>query len=164
MTAKPRAVASTDPLWTEVQHVLDRVAECFRNNDFDAARALWDTSDPAPFYVAEEHEPCAADWPALEDYWRITSGINKGFTGGWTLVALKQLSDDDVLAMFRLTWTLDLEGYDKPLGGFNRGMAGLRRVGGDWKLHAYMEAPLAPLVYMKKLYEVQGAANRESGS
>jgi hypothetical protein len=40
----------------------------------------------------------------------------------------------------------------KAMGGDNHVVACLKKVGGDWKLTSWVEAPDAPIVYMADLY------------
>ena len=63
------------------------------------------------------------------------------------------LSSDLVTAMYPLHWECVLKGQSTPLGGDNRAFSVLRRVDGQWLFTQYIEAPLAPLVYIQHLYE-----------
>ena len=45
------------------------------------------------------------------------------------------------------------EGYEKPVGADNRAVALFRKLPEGWRICRYVEAPLAPILYMRKLYE-----------
>lgn len=145
-----------ETLKAEMQAVFDGVAAAFEVNDFVGVKALWDTEDPTPFYLAEEHEVLVADWGALADYWALTTKVNAGATLRWTVAAAKLLTSDHAACMFTLDWKILIAGMAEPYGGFNRGQAVLRRTDRGWRLRTYVEAPLAPITYLKKLYVETG--------
>jgi hypothetical protein len=63
------------------------------------------------------------------------------------------LADNLLTAMYSLHWECVLKGETAPIGGDNRAFSVLRRVGGQWKFTQYVEAPLAPIIYLHQLYE-----------
>ena len=145
-----------DTLKTEMQAVFDAVAASFEVNDFVTLKTLWDSDDPAPFYLAEEHEVLVSDWGALCDYWALTTKVNAGCSLRWQVAAAKLLTPDHAACMFTLDWKILITGMAEPYGGFNRGQAVLRRTDGGWRFRTYVEAPLAPITYLKKLYVETG--------
>ena len=58
------------------------------------------------------------------------------------------------MVAFELEWTTYIKGEDAPIGGSVRGIALFEYDGSAWKLKAYIEAPLAPILYMRDLYKV----------
>jgi len=139
-------------LRAELQAIFDAVASCFETNDFERLATMWDEDDPHPFYLAEEHETLVASWPELRAYWAATTTINLGCTARWEVVAAKPVGDDHAAAMFTLDWKIHVAGQAEPYGGFCRGQALFRRGADGWLFRTYVEAPLAPITYLRKLY------------
>ena len=46
-------------------------------------------------------------------------------------------------------------GQDKPVGGDLRVTAVFRKTPAGWRLFHYVEAPLAPIIYVRRLYQGQ---------
>lgn len=140
----------------ELQALFDEVGVCFEANDFERLAGLWDPDDPHPFYLAEEHEPLVADRAAQQAYFALTREVNMGCAARWRVEAAKRLTDDHAAVIFTLDWRIHVRGLPEPYGGFCRGQAVLRRTGEGWRFRTYVEAPLAPITYLKKLYERVG--------
>ena len=60
----------------------------------------------------------------------------------------------NAIITFDLRFDVKLNDRPKPIGGDNRGVVSLRKVDGNWKIYAWVEAPLAAITYMRKLYEL----------
>ncbi|WP_206340858.1 hypothetical protein [Marinicauda algicola] len=59
-----------------------------------------------------------------------------------------------VLGVHRMDWSIRFT--DRPaMGGDNRVAALFRHTGEGWRLSAWIEAPLAPIVYLRRLYEAR---------
>lgn len=112
----------------------------------------WDTADPAPLYQAEEEERAATDWAGVRDYWRRTAAMNERIIVSYTNFRLKRVSETEVMVLFDMRWDLKLKTLPRPIGGENRTVASLRRTPDGWRMHAWVEAPLAPITYVRKLY------------
>jgi hypothetical protein len=145
-----------DALRDELQALFDAVGACFGANEFDRLRTLWDPEDEQPFYLAEEHDTLVADRAALEAYWAITREVNGGCEARWRVEAAKPIGPDHASAMFTLEWRIHVRGLPRRYGGACRGQALLRRTDAGWRFRSYAEAPLAPITYLKKLYERVG--------
>ena len=58
------------------------------------------------------------------------------------------------MVAFTLEWNVHLNTDPTPIGGSVRGIAMFAEEKGAWKLRAYIEAPLAPIIYMRELYKL----------
>lgn len=118
--------------------------------DFKAIRALWDQTMP-PLYLAEEAAGPCRSWEELEKYWAATSGIAKR-----NLVTIRDIrhhtiSDDVVSTFYDMHWDIEMPG-GKLIGGDNRVCVTWKRTPAGWRIAQYIEAPLAPVLYMQTLY------------
>jgi hypothetical protein len=142
---------------TSVERFFEDYAIAWATNDPARLEALWDTDDPMPVYLAEEHPVAMTDWPAVRAYWqnnhRYIERIRLRF-GDFTFK--HQHGDELVTAVFQMRWDLQLRdpghAAAAAMGGDNRVVATLRRTAQGWRLCAWVEAPLAALPYLQQLY------------
>ena len=66
---------------------------------------------------------------------------------------IKELGPDMLNIWYRMYWRGEIQGYDKPIGGENRVSATLQRTPDGWRYRQLTEAPIAPILYMRWLYE-----------
>lgn len=143
------------PLETEIDALLTHYYAHFSAMDFAAARSVWDSAEPHPCYLAEEIDDFLRDWPAIEAYWASSQAtMSKLQSRHWALRA-QQIAADLATATWRLHWNAQIIGQDKPVGGEVRATAVLRRRTEGWRLFHYVEAPLAPILYIRQLYQDQ---------
>ena len=138
---------------TEIIALLAQLERAWCALDFAAVRALWDT-ERDPIYYAEEADGPLLRWPQLEEYWRITGSAIEHM--GMRIVGepqLRELSPGLVSVMYEMHWDAALRGQQRPIGGDNRVCATLRRKREGWRFAQYVEAPLAPITYVRRLYE-----------
>jgi len=102
----------------------------------------------------EEEAAVLTSWPAIRDYWKATEEWNEWIAIEYSDIAVKPVDETNAMAVLNLRWDVQLNDSPNPLGGDNRAVVGLRKVDGAWKIHTWVEAPLAPIVYMRKLYEL----------
>jgi hypothetical protein len=141
----------------QIEAILRRLERGWRDLDFSAIESLWDRSRP-PIYFAEEAAQPLLSWSALRDYWRQTAGAIERMGLSIALPAtLRMLAAAPgtalLSAIYTMHWDALIRGSPRPVGGDNRVCATFRQVQDEWKLTQYVEAPLAPIVYMRKLYE-----------
>jgi hypothetical protein len=135
------------------ENTLVQYRDCWARLDFDGLRALWDTDEAAPLYVAEEAPAPLFDWPQIEAYWRATREATAGIRlETWNLV-VRPLPEGLASAVYDLRWIGSFKGYARPIGGDLRVAALLRRRPAGWRFVHYVEAPLAPIVYLRRGYE-----------
>ena len=121
-----------------------------------ANKALWDTDEPEPYYIAEEIEDTIYGWDALDRYWDSADSVIERFAIETSEVHAKHLSDDFAALNFLMHWDLEFKGWDKtPIGFDVKVSLILRRKGEEWKICHYVESPLGPLPYIKKMYASQ---------
>ena len=125
--------------------------------DFKAIRALWDDS-VAPLYLAEEAMGPACSWDELEKYWGATGKLAKRNRVSINNLRLHDVTRDVISAFYEMHWDIELED-GKFLGGDNRVCITFKRTAAGWRIGQYIEAPLAPLVYMRQLYELNTSAD-----
>jgi hypothetical protein len=132
---------------------LDGVREAWGRGDFAAVEACWDADDPLPMYQAEEEESVHLGWPALRDYWQRTAQANERIRVVYSNLVAKPLGADQYLVAFDMHFDLKMRSRPKAIGGDNRTFAIVRLGAGGWRFAAWIEAPLAPILYMRRLYE-----------
>ena len=69
------------PLESELNALLAHYYARFGAMDFAGARAVWDTADPHPTYLAEEIDDFLHDWPAIESYWKASQAAMSKISG-----------------------------------------------------------------------------------
>ena len=133
--------------------VLEQLQQNWNCMDLKAMANLWDTSDPNPFYLPEEVEQPLRDWDEIQAYWDKTMEmIPRLKMRVWDLEAVP-VSDDLAWVSYQFHWDAEAEGYARPVGADNRAVALFRKLPEGWRICRYAEAPLAPILYMRKLYE-----------
>lgn len=138
---------------TEILHLLAELEQAWRVLDFARIRTLWDDT-AEPIYFAEEAPQPLLDWSALQGYWdgtgRAVEKMGMQILGSPTLRAL---APDLVSAVYSMHWDAVIRGDARPMGGDNRVCATFRRTALGWRFAQYVESPLAPIAYMRLLYE-----------
>lgn len=136
-----------------IRRVLADLELAWRTLDFVTLRSLWDESRE-PVYFAEEAPEPLLDWAALQAYWNLTRASIEAMGMRITSVhGVRELAPDLVSVVYSMHWDARVRGAATPLGGDNRVCATLRRTSEGWRFVQYVESPLAPIVYMKRLYE-----------
>ena len=133
--------------------LLDDLEQCWRTLDFERLRRLWDSTRD-PVYQAEEAASPCLDWPALHRYWETTGrAIERMGMRITSDVTLHELAPGLVTAVYGMHWDALIRGDQKPVGGDNRVFASFRLTDAGWRFAQYVESPLAPIMYLKKLYQ-----------
>lgn len=141
-------------LTREIEAVLEQLARRWNRMELSAIRELWHPDETQPFYLPEESEELLDSWEAIEAYWANTKAtISRLSMRTWDVQA-KLLAPDLAVAVYRMHWNGDVTGYPAPLGGDNRVTAAFRRHAETWRFCHYVEAPLAPMLYLRRLYEL----------
>jgi hypothetical protein len=123
----------------------------FSGKDFRALRDLFAPGLAAPFYLAEEHPNFLTDWAALEAYWQSTDSSIEQLRVRYKVQSTSPVSDELMMAAVTLEWIAHMP-EQQPIGGDLRVAALCRLTGETWRLVAYVEAPLAPISYVRELY------------
>jgi len=153
MSESPHATPVVDATThAAVAELLATVERRWRDLDLAALESLWDTTR-APFYIAEEAGEIHTSFEAIRAYWAFTRSIIEKMDLRLGRAELVSLGPDLLTAVYSLHWECLIKGQKAPVGGDNRACAVLRRIEGSWRFTQYIEAPLAPIVYIRQLYE-----------
>ena len=138
-----------------IRAVLAELERAWNALDFVAIGNLWDRSNE-PIYFAEEAPMPHLDWPSLQAYWEFTArSIARMGMRITDTPHLRPIGPDLVSAIYAMHWDAVIRGDPQPLGGDNRVCATFRRTVAGWRFAQYVEAPLAPITYVKWLYQRQ---------
>lgn len=143
------------PLEAEIDALARRYYERFGAMDFAAMRELWDAEERHPTYLAEEMEDFLRDHAAIDAYWAASKAAMTRLASRHWDVHAHLVTHDLAAATWRMHWNAEIVGRSVPVGGEVRVSAVLRRKPAGWRLIQYVEAPLAPILYIRKLYEDQ---------
>jgi hypothetical protein len=138
----------------EITALLRLCETLWDKQDYAGLRALWDEGEAEPWYVAEEIDTPMVGWEAMQTYWNNNIKFQECIRVRYSNIRIKPLGPDLALALFDLRFDLQAVGPRKPMGGDNRVTAIFRRRPDGWRYCHYMEAPLSPITYIRKLYEL----------
>lgn len=141
-----------NPVAPELAGLFAALERYYGAKDFAAVRDLWLPQLETPFYIAEEHGEVMSSWEQIERYWRITSESIAHLRARFEPRGAVPLSPTQQLVCFDLTW-LARVGSTAPVAGTLRAIAICELTAAGWRIRAWVEAPLAPIVYMRALYE-----------
>ena len=141
-------MSTVDPGIVEVFEALEGH---YSAKDFASVQALWLPGLPAPFYIAEEHHVVMDSWEKVEAYWQLTSAALSHLRAKFQPLHAVALNESQQLVSFQLTWLARI-GAEQPVAGTLRAAAVCERTPSGWRIRAWIEAPLAPIVYMRELY------------
>ena len=146
----------------EIASVLQDYAAAWATRDPAALRVFWDAGDDAPLYVAEEVDHALSTWPEIEAYWAGNEQAFSGLAVSFGEARLKPLGEGETLALFDMRWDAAFAAPGaSSIGGDNRVLALLRRTEEGWRLASWVEAPLAPLPYLRRLLTSPRAFDHE---
>ena len=141
----------THPAGAAISALMEQYRAAWAANDPAALKACWD-ADAAPLYLAEEVDETLADWAAVERYWSMNEGLHADVALSFSDPAFTELAQGVVMAAWRMDWAIAFT--EKPaMAGWNRVAAVYREIDAGWRLTAWIEAPLAAITYIRKLYE-----------
>jgi hypothetical protein len=139
---------------TSLDSLLERKVRAWCAHDFAALKSLWDTSQPPVYLPEEARKPCLT-WDDLDRYWAFTRDAAKKVSIRIANIEYRSLSDELVSALYAMHWNFQTRDQQLPVGGDVRVFAVFRRLSAGWAFVQYIEAPLAPIVYVRSLYEQQ---------
>jgi SnoaL-like domain len=137
----------------DIENTILKLASAWSRRDPAALAELWDEWEAAPIYVAEELVQPLRSHAAIRDYWTRTLQAAGFVSVEIANVEVQPLQAGLAAALFDLRWIGSFRGYEQPIGGDTRVTTILRSRGQGWRLIHYVEAPLAPIVYLRGLYE-----------
>ena len=152
--AEEATVIEQSSLESEILAVMEGVKEDWNSFRYDEFSKRWDESDSNPLYLAEESDVIMTSWPQIEKYWAGTKAWNEWIVVDYFNYNVKSVDETHAMVSFELRFDVKLNDRPKPIGGDNRAVVSLRKINGEWKIYAWVEAPLAAITYMRKLYEL----------
>jgi len=143
----------THPAASELDALMRDYAAAWAENDAGQLKTFWDP-DASPVYLAEEIDAPATDWGGVEAYWRNNERLHLDVTLRFSDPRYVAMGAGLVMGVHHMDWTIAFT--DRPaMGGDNRVAALYRETGQGWRIAAWIEAPLAPITYIRKLYEAR---------
>lgn len=152
--AAPVSEEEPDMLEARVVTLLEQVASDWNTSNYAALKSHWDETDPMPLYLAEESDLIMTSWADVERYWTASQQWIEWIHVEYANYHIKQVDESNAMAAFDLRFDLKLNDRPRPIGGDNRAVVSLRKIDDDWKIHAWVEAPLSAATYVRKLYEL----------
>lgn len=143
----------SEALRSALEAVVAEYYAAFGRLDFAAVRALWDADEPEPLCLPEESGTFLRDWAGLEAYWAETRRTLARVQARPRDLHARSLGPDLASADWNLHWDAEVIGRAAPVGGEVRVAAIFRSRPAGWRLVQYVEAPLAPILYVRRLYE-----------
>jgi len=143
-------------LSAEIQAFLDEYAEVYNRMDYPALLGMWDGDFAGAIYMAEEVDPPMHGWDRINKYFNPIPGVEilDGIRNEYSDVRASYLAPDLAVATYHLRFDIKVK-RQAPMSSWDRVMAVLRKVDGDWKLVAYAEAPMAPATMVRRMIENQ---------
>jgi len=144
------------PEIAEIAEIFKKIEGIFLNieHDYLRFRDLWDRNIKTPIYIAEEHKEIIADWASLDSYFENAAMILGSVVCKYELKGVVPIQADLVTAYCQMEWQAAIKPAVEKMGGHVRVVAVLRKSDAGWRLVSYVEAPLAPIIYMGELYKL----------
>ena len=138
----------------EVEATIHATADRWNSQDFATVLELWDTNEPAPFYLAEEQDDWFIGWEALRGYLDPPrpSPMLYGIREEMHNIKVNQIAPDLAMAAWDMHFEMKM-GRSKPIGEDVRVSAILRLTPEGWRYIYWAESPLTATVYIRKLLE-----------
>jgi hypothetical protein len=154
--------AAAEPPATAPQPAIDRgilalfaeMETVWRSREFGRMRGFWAKDLEAPLYLPEEKHEFITTWAAFDAYFANAARSSRGGKVRYKPLLAVPVGERQRMVAFELEWLTHLRNEDAPIGGSVRGVSLVEYDGSEWKLRAYVEAPLAPIVYMRELYKL----------
>lgn len=155
---KPDSISAEDQaLAAEITAFLADYAVAYNNQDYRTVKQMW-ADDGKPIYMAEEVPFPLYGQERLGNYFNPVPGkrILDGIDNRYSEVRAKRVSPNIAVATYRLDYDIKLMGMAAS-HGWDRVMAVFVRDGKDWKLTAYVEAPMGPATMVRKMMQAMPA-------
>jgi ketosteroid isomerase-like protein len=145
--------AEDQQLATEITAFLADYAIAYNNQDYRKVKQMW-ADDGNPIYMAEEVPFPLYGQQRLDTYFNPVPGkrILDGIDNRYSEVRAKRIAPNIAVATYRLDYDIKLIGMP-PSHGWDRVMAVFMHDGKDWKLTAYVEAPMGPATMVRKMMQ-----------
>jgi hypothetical protein len=145
--------AATEAVRERMAALLTRMSQAWREGDFAFLSGLWDGVDD-PVYLAEEEPGFARSHAELASYWERTSAGLADVRGDYRLESLTVLIAPLYLATFTNEWAAREKPGEAMVAGTCRAVMIVEAREDRLVPRGYIEAPRAPLIYMRELYKL----------
>ena len=137
-----------------VRALVHETAERWNSQDFRTVLELWDTDEEVPFYLAEEQDDWFIGWEPLKAYLSppLPSPAVEGLREEMRDISVKLIADDLAIAAWNMHFEMKIRGRP-PIGEDVRVSAVMRKKPEGWRYIHWAESPMAPLVYIEKLFQ-----------
>ena len=137
-----------------VRALVHETADRWNSQDFRTVLELWDPDEEVPFYLAEEQDDWFIGWEPLKDYLDppLPSPAVEGLREEMRDISVKLIADDLAIAAWNMHFEMKIRGR-APIGEDVRVSAVLRKKPEGWRYIHWAESPVAPLVYIEKLFQ-----------
>lgn len=142
-------VDETDP----IRGAAEAFWDAWSRRNRDELSELWDTDDPASSYLPAESEQRLIGTDAVRRHVTATVERFEIIRMRPKLVHPRRLKQDLGSIFAVVDWALRETATTSPMGGTIRVSAVLRSRGEAWRISHYAEAPLAPLVELRRFYQ-----------
>lgn len=154
--AEPALPLASPSVQAEVEAMIHKMSAMFTDLKGPQPLELFDRSEPAPQYLAEEQPDWMIGWDKLEWYFNTPSrkAAVQAMDMNPSNIRVRSLTPDLALA----TWDIFSEmkfRWSPPMGERLRANAILRKTAEGWKFIYYAEAPKSTLAYVQQMYESQ---------
>lgn len=154
--AEPALPLTSPAVQTEVETVIRQMSAMFTDVKGPQPIELFDRSEPAPQYLAEEQPDWMIGWDKLEWYFKTPARFSsvQAMDMNPSNIRVRSLTPDLALA----TWDIFAEmkfRWSPPMGERLRANAILRKTAEGWRFIYYAEAPKSTLAYVQDMYEGQ---------
>lgn len=141
----------------EINAFLEAYAVAYNNQDYRTVKQMW-ADDGNPVYMAEEVPFPLYGKQRLDSYFNPVPGkrILDGIDNRYSQVRAKRIAPNIAVATYRLDYDIKLAGMPAS-HGWDRVMAVFVQEGKDWKLTAYVEAPMGPATMVRKMMQATPA-------
>jgi len=151
---EPPLPLTSPAVQAEVEAVIHRMSAMYTHRKGPQPIELFDRSEPAPQYLAEEQPDWMIGWEKLE--WYFNTPQRKAAVQAMDMnpsnIRVRSLTPELVLA----TWDILAEmkfPWSPPMGEKLRANAILRNTAEGWRFIYYAEAPKSTLAYVQDMYE-----------
>ena len=152
--AEPTLPLSSPSVQAEVEAVIRQMSAMFTDLKGPQPIELFDRSEPAPQYLAEEQPDWMIGWEKLEWYFNTPQrkatvqamDMNPSNIRVRSLTPELALATWDILAEMKFRWS-------PAMGEKIRANAILRKTAEGWRFIYYAEAPKSTLAYVQDMYQ-----------
>lgn len=133
------------------EELLADVIARWNRHDLNSLIDCWDRDEADPIYLAEEALEPLVGWDAIANYWASTQrSLRRISLRTWDL-RVREVAPGLALAFWQMHWNADTG--STLIGGDVRVSALLRETAAGWRFIHYVEAPLAPMRYVRQTLE-----------